>query len=169
MSPGVLRCDAAPSPMKHHAPHASPPLGRARFGAGAGGLILLTVFFAAGCTTPTQTVPATDSTKYTLESTERFAALDRAAQQSIDCTGLLEHPLADGRTEVVANLRNQDPKPVTIETSCHFRDPHGLTTLEETAWQSVTIPGNATIAVRFTTAKTTGPVSKYTVRVRSAR
>lgn len=155
--------------MKHHAPHASRSVGRNLIAAGAGLLATIGLLLTTGCTTPTQVVPPADSTKYTLESTERFSALDAATGQSIDCTGLLEHPLADGRTEVVANLRNRDAKPVAVEASCLFRDPHGLTTLEETAWQSVTIPADATLAVRFTTAKTTGPVSKYTVRVRTAR
>jgi uncharacterized protein YcfL len=120
----------------------------------------------AGCTTAPEAAHPAETTKYTLENTDRFALVDGATGFAVSCTGLMEHPLADGRTEIVANLKNRDRKGLTVQASCMFRDTMGLPT-EETPWQAVTLPEGATVAVRFTA---TGSTAKnYTVRVRDSR
>lgn len=119
-----------------------------------------------GCATQPESPHPADTTKYTLEDTDRFALLDGAASHALSCTGLMELPLADGRMEIVANIKNRETRSVSIQASCVFRDAYGAA-LEETPWQNVTLPENATVGVRFTAAKAT--MKNYTVRVRPGR
>ena len=130
----------------------------------AGVLSVIALIGATGCSTqPTVTeTPAT--TKYTLENTDRFILLDRVP---VSCTGLMDHPLADGKMEVVANLKNRDNRRIEVQASCVFRTEGGTTPPEETPWQTVTVPENSTITVRFAAAQPSA--KKYSVRVRAAR
>lgn len=125
------------------------------------------VTLLAACSTPLQPTPAAETTKYTLENTDRFALIDGAEQHAISCTGLMELPLADGRLEIVANLKNRESQPLKIEASCAFQNAAGDLVLEDSPWQAVTLPENATVSVHFTA--TTTAAKKYTVRVRDAR
>jgi uncharacterized protein YcfL len=127
---------------------------------------LTATLLLAGCTTPLTPPPPAETTKYTLENTDRFALVEGATQHAISCTGLMELPLADGRLEVVANLKNRETQPLKVEASCAFKNAADVTT-EETPWQAVTLPDNATVSVHFTA--TTPAAKKYTVRVRDAR
>jgi hypothetical protein len=120
----------------------------------------------AGCAASPTTPPAFENTKYTLEKTDRFALLDRMASHTVSCTGLITRSLADGRTELVANLKNREGQRLEAQASCVFRDEQGVT-IEETAWQPVTLPENSTVSVRFVTKAPA--TSRYTVRVRDAR
>lgn len=117
----------------------------------------------AGCSTEPESAHASDTTKYTLEDTDRFT---NTAQHAVSCTGLMEVPLADGRMEIVANLKNRENQKVNVQASCVYRDATGMT-VEETAWQAVTLPENGTVAVRFAASKAT--TKNYTVRVRDPR
>jgi uncharacterized protein YcfL len=122
---------------------------------------------SAGCVATAGAFPALDTTKFTLENTDRFMLLDQPAQNSVTCTGLQEIPLADGRLEVVANVKNRESHPVQVQINCVFKDEQGFATGDETAFQTITLPENATEAVRFTAMNTLA--KKYTVRVRQAR
>ena len=120
----------------------------------------------AGCATQPGPLPPQDTTKYTLESTEKFVLMDEATQTSVTCTGLQERTLADGRLEVVANLRNSGGKPVKILVQCVFLDEQGLPVGPEARWRTQSINASSTEVVRFT-----APVlaaRKYSIRVRSA-
>lgn len=129
--------------------------------AAAGALALL-----AGCATEPEPFHPLETTKYTLENTDRLA-VDRATQHAVTCTGLYDRLLANGRMEVVANLRNREKHKLEVQASCVFKDESGINLLEETAWQPVSIAENATATVHFTA---TNPLSKkYTIRVRQAR
>ncbi|MEX2044815.1 MAG: YcfL family protein [Opitutus sp.] len=127
-------------------------------------LSLAMLGLGAGCATST---PAPlDTTKFTLENTERFVLMDKPAQHSVTCTGLQERPLADGRLEVVANVKNRERRRVQVQVNCLFKDGQGLSA-GETPWQTLLLTENATEAVRFTSEN---PLArKYTVRVRNAR
>lgn len=116
-----------------------------------------------GCATEPESTHPSDTTKYTLEDTDRFT---NTAQHAVSCTGLMEVPMADGRMEIVANLKNRENQKVNVQASCVYRDPTGVT-VEETPWQTVTLPENGTVAVRFAAAKAT--TKNYTVRVRDVR
>ncbi len=134
-------------------------------------LLLLTATFAvlglAGCVHETGPFPPLDTTKFTLENTDRFVLLDQAAQNSVTCTGLQEVPLSDGRLEVVANVKNRENRRIQVQVNCLFKDAQGFPTGDETPWQNLILSEYATEAVRFTAM---GPAAKkYTVRVRQAR
>jgi uncharacterized protein YcfL len=108
-----------------------------------------------------------DTTKFTLENTDRFVVLDRPAQYSVTCTGLQDRPLADGRMEVTANVKNREARRIQVQINCVFKDDQGFSTGDETPWQTLILSENSTEAVRFTAMNT--QARKYTVRVRQAR
>src|SRR3954470_11698403 len=122
---------------------------------------------AGGCAAEAGPFPALDSTKFTLENTDRFVALDQAIQHSVTCTGLQEIPLADGRLEVVANVKNREPRRIQVQINCVFKDEQGFSTGDETPFQTLILTENSTEAVRFTAMN--AAAKKYTVRVRQAR
>ena len=93
--------------------------------------------------------------------------LDQAAQYSVTCTGIQEIPLADGRLEVVANVKNRESRRIQVQVSCVFKDAQGFSTGDETPWNTLILSENATEAVRF--SSTSPSAKKYTVRVRQAR
>lgn len=121
----------------------------------------------AGCVTEPGPFAPLDTTKFTLENTDRFVLLDQPAQYSVTCTGLQERPLADGRLEVVANVKNREARRIQIQINCVFKDDQGFSTGDETPWQTLILSENATEAVRFTAMN--AQARKYTVRVRQAR
>lgn len=120
-----------------------------------------------GCVQPTGPFPPLDTTKFTLENSDRFVLLDQPAQNSVTCTGLQEIPLADGRLEVVANVKNRENRRLEVQINCVFKDAQGFSTGDETPWQTLILSEFATEAVRFTAMNT--QAKKYTVRVRQAR
>lgn len=128
----------------------------------AGGLSLL-----GGCVTEPGPFAPQDTTKYTLENTTNFVLLDKATQNSVTCTGLQERPLADGRLEVVANVKNRENRRIQVQVNCVFKDEQGFSTGDETPFQALILAENSTEAVRFTAMNTLS--KKYTVRVRQAR
>ena len=121
----------------------------------------------SGCATQTGPFPPLDTTKFTLENTERFVLLDQPTQNSVTCTGLQEIPLTDGRLEVVANVKNRENRRIEVQISCVFKDAQGFSTGDETPWQTLILSEFATEAVRFTAMNT--QAKKSTVRVRQAR
>jgi uncharacterized protein YcfL len=126
------------------------------------GLILL-----GGCATEPGPFTPQDTTKYTVENTEKFVLLDKATQYSITGTGLQERTLPDGRLEVVANVKNRENRRLQVQISCVFKDEQGFTTGDETPYQTLILAENSTEAVRFTAMNTLA--KRYTIRVRQAR
>ena len=123
--------------------------------------------FAAGCQTEPGPHLPQDTTKYTLESTERFVVMDKQVQRSVTCTGLQEGMTADGRMEVAANIKNRESRRIQVQVSCAFKNAQGFSTGDETPWQTLILGENATETVRFTA--TNNQAQRYTVRVRQAR
>ena len=121
----------------------------------------------SGCVTQTGPFQPLDTTKFTLENTDRFVLLDQPAQNSVTCTGLQEVPLTDGRLEVVANVKNRENRRIEVQINCVFKDAQGFSTGDETPWQTLILSEYSTEAVRFTAMNT--QAKKYTVRVRQAR
>ncbi len=123
--------------------------------------------FSAGCATAPVPAPTPETTRYGAENTENFMLLDRVSLAKIACTGLQPRTLADGRLEVVANVKNRDAATIQIQINCVFKDANGFSTGDDTPFQTVTLAENETRAVRFTAAN---PLAKnYTIRVRPAR
>ena len=121
----------------------------------------------AGCVTEPGPFQPLDTTKYTLENTDKFVLLDKPAQISVTCTGLQERILADGRLEVVANVKNRESRRIEVQINCVFKDDQNFATGDETPFQTLILAENSTEAVRFTAMNTTA--KKYTIRVRQAR
>jgi len=120
-----------------------------------------------GCATQPGPHAPLDTTKYTLENTDKFVLLDQPAQYSVTCTGLQERMLADGRLEVVANVKNREARRIQVQINCVFKDEQGFSNGDETPFQTLILSENATEAVRFTAMNTAA--KKYTIRVRQAR
>jgi uncharacterized protein YcfL len=129
--------------------------------AATAGLVLL-----VGCATPGPFTPQ-DTTRYTIENTEKFVLLDKPTQVSVTCTGLQERTLADGRLEVVANVKNREARRIEVQINAVFKDDQGFSTGDETPFQTLILAENSTEAVRFTAINTLA--KKYTIRVRQAR
>jgi hypothetical protein len=123
--------------------------------------------FLAGCTTEPGPFRPLDTTKFTLENTDKFVLLDQPAQYSVTCTGLQERTLGDGRLEVVANVKNRESRRIQVQINCVFKDEQGFSTSDETPFQTLILSENATEAVHFTAMNTLA--KKYTIRVRQAR
>ncbi len=121
----------------------------------------------AGCATQPGPYTPQDTTKYTVESTEKFVLLDEPTQVSVTCTGLQERVLADGRIEVVANVKNREDRRIQVQIQCVFKDEQGFSTGDETPWQTLILSENSTEAVKFTAMNTAA--KRYTIRVRQAR
>lgn len=128
----------------------------------AAGLLLL-----AGCATEPGPFTPQDTTKYTVENTEKFVLLDKPTQYSVTCTGLQERALPDGRLEVVANVKNRENRRIQVQVNCVFKDAQGFSTGDETPFQTLILAENSTEAVRFTAMNTLA--KRYTIRVRQAR
>jgi uncharacterized protein YcfL len=128
---------------------------------------LAALALSAGCVNEPGPFAPLDTTKFTLENTDRFVLLDKPAQYSVTCTGLQERPLADGRLEVTANVKNREARRIQVQINCVFKDDQGFSTGDETPWQTLILSENSTEAVRFTAMN--AQARKYTVRVRQAR
>jgi uncharacterized protein YcfL len=130
--------------------------------AAAAGLLLF-----AGCATEPGPFTPQDTTRYTVENTDKFVLLDKPTQTSVTCTGLQERVLADGRLEVVANVKNREARRIQVQINAVFKDDQGFSTGDETPFQTLILAENSTEAVRFTAMNTLA--KKYTIRVRQAR
>jgi hypothetical protein len=121
----------------------------------------------AGCVAPPRAVAPQDSTKFSVENTDRFVPLDAASQTWVSCTGLQERTLADGRLEVVTDVKNRVQAFVRVEVQCVFSDDQGASTGEMTPWRIVNLPVDSTEAVRFVAPNPA--MKKYSIRVRAIR
>lgn len=121
----------------------------------------------AGCATEPGPFTPQDTTKYTVENTEKFVLLDKPTQYSVTCTGLQERNLPDGRLEVVANVKNRENRRIQVQINCVFKDEQGFTAGDETPFQTLVLAENSTEAVRFTAMN--AQAKRYTIRVRQAR
>ncbi len=130
-------------------------------------LLALAAAGLAGCRTSSGPFAPLDSTKYTIESTDKFVALDETAQKNVSCTGLQERVLADGRLEVVANVRNRETRPFVVQVNCIFKDDQGAPIGDETPFRNLALPGSSTETVTFTSANNLA--RQYTIRVRQGR
>jgi hypothetical protein len=130
-------------------------------------MAMATVMAGSSCTTHPVPNQAAETTKYTLENTDKFAALDEVTREAIACTGVQYLTPSDGRMELIANLKNRGGRPIEIQTACVFRDAQGNPIGGETPWQTLTLAENTTQAVHFTAQTAAG--KKYTVRVRQVR
>jgi len=112
-------------------------------------------------------LPLQEATRYSIESTEKFVLLDPATQASVTCTGLQERILADGRLEVVANVKNLEGRRIQVQINCVFKDAQHMSTGDETPWATLILDENQTQAVHYTSMNDLAKT--YTIRVRQSR
>ena len=129
--------------------------------------VLLAALVLSGCQTPPGPFLPQDTTKYSIENTEKFVLMDRPTQISVTCTGLQERINPDGRLEVVANVKNRENRRIQVQVRCVFKDEQSASTGDETPWQTLILGENATDAVRYTAMN--NQARKYTISVRQAR
>lgn len=127
-------------------------------------LPLLGAALLAGCRTANPPPPLPDSTKYSIENTNKFIFLDEASKAFVTCTGLQERVLPDGRLQIVANVKNREDRPMRIQADCVFKDEQGFSTGDETPFQTLTLPANATQTVSFTASNNLA--RRYSIGVR---
>ncbi len=102
------------------------------------------------------------------ETTEPVVLLDPGVQHSVTVAGQpFARTLEDGRLEVVVQLRNRENRRIEVQANCVFKDVNGISTGDETPFQTVILTENATEAVRFVSMN--DRAKRYTVRVRQAR
>jgi hypothetical protein len=118
----------------------------------------------AGCAASPGSQAPRDSAKYTVENTDQFVALDPATEASVNCTGLQERTLGDGRLEVIANVKNLGSAAKRVRIQCVFLDELGGPVGAEGPWQELALAGGSTEVVRFTAADTRA--KRYAIRVR---
>ena len=122
------------------------------------------VLFFAGC--GGGAYAPKNTTKFDLENKESFVLMDSMVQHSVSCTGIQERRLADGRLELVANVRNRETRRIEVQISCVFKDAQGFPTGDETPWVPLILTENAQEGVRVTSMN--DKAFKYTFRVRQA-
>lgn len=126
--------------------------------------VALAAIALAGCRTTRDVGTLSQTTKYTIENTNKFLPLDDATQASVTCTGLQEKYLPDGRLEVVANVKNRFDRPNRVQIDCVFKDEEGASTGDETPYRTLTLGRHETKAVTFISS--TNLARQYTIQVR---
>lgn len=129
---------------------------------------LTTALFVAGCSTYDKGpyLPEESRTP-AYENTEPIVLLDPGVQHSVTTPAYTARPLDDGRLEVIVHLRNRENRRIEIQANCVFKDAEGITTGDETPFQTVILTENATEQVRFVSMN--DKAKRFTVRVRQAR
>jgi uncharacterized protein YcfL len=101
------------------------------------------------------------------ESTEPVVLLDPGVQHSVTYTAVNASTLEDGRLEAIVQLRNRENRRIEVQANCVFKDVNGVSTGDETPFQTVILTENATEHVKFTSMN--DKAKRYTIRVRQAR
>jgi uncharacterized protein YcfL len=108
-----------------------------------------------------------NATVYDLENRGQLVLMDKGVQHSVTTSGIQEGINAEGRLEVVANIRNRENRRIQVQINCVFKDAQGFSTGDETPWQNLILTENSQEAVRFISMN--DKAQKYTIRVRQAR
>lgn len=125
--------------------------------------------FVAGCETAHDKGPYVPQQVKapTYESTEPVVLLDPGVQYSVTAPAYQARTLEDGRLEAVVQLRNRENRRIEVQANCVFKDVNGVSTGDETPFQTVILTENATEQVKF--VSTNDKAKRYTIRVRQAR
>ena len=131
---------------------------------------VVAALFVAGCESTHDKGPYLPQQSKTppYESSELVVLLDPGVQHSVTTTGQPQaRLLEDGRLEVVVQLRNRENRRIEVQANCVFKDVNGLSTGDETPFQTVILTENATEHVKFVSAN--DKAKRFTIRVRQAR
>jgi uncharacterized protein YcfL len=133
-------------------------------------IVPLALLAGAGCQSAYDKGPYAPQASQTpaYESTEPVVLMDPGVQHSITATGQpFAQMLPDGRLEVTVQLRNRENRRIEVQANCVFKDVNGISTGDETPWQTVILTENSTEHVKFVSAN--DKAKRYTIRVRQAR
>jgi len=133
-------------------------------------IIPAAVLIVAGCKSAYDQGPYVPQASKTpaYESTEPVVLMDPGVLQSITATGQpLAQTLPDGRLEATVQLRNRENRRIEVQANCVFKDVNGISTGDETPWQTVILTENSTEHVKFVSAN--DKAKRFTIRVRQAR
>jgi len=133
-------------------------------------ILLASVVFVllAGCkSSDTGAYAPANVGKANQEMTLKFVAQDKAVQQSVTCEGIQERHLADGRLQIVANVRNRENRRIQVQINCVFKDEQNFPVEDETPYRTLILTENSMEGVEFTSLN--DKAKNYTVRVRQAR
>jgi len=118
----------------------------------------------SGCQMATIPAMPLTTTKYTLQQTEKLSLMDSRVQGSVSSTGIQHSVLADGRLQVVVNIKNRDSQPNRVELSILFKSADSMVDVGESPWQVIELDAFATQAVKF--VSTSVAARNFKVRVR---
>jgi len=129
-------------------------------------LILLgtTVIIFTGCQSGGAYLPQ-ETNKNNYEDSEHFVLMDSRVQHSITSPGIQQTTLADGRLQVVANLRNREERRLQVQAQCEFKDAQGYA-VDSTPWINVFLTERAEESIKFVSFN--DQAKRFTVRVREA-
>jgi uncharacterized protein YcfL len=129
-------------------------------------LPILTLIIAAIMTTGCHSGPYTPQTngQPDLENHEKVVLMDGMVQRSVATPSLQVTPLADGRMQVVCNVRNRETRRIQVQIQCVFKDANGFPTGDETPWTNLILTENAQEGVPFTSMNNLA--KNYTIRIR---
>ena len=133
-------------------------------------LLPLAALLAAGCASSHDKGPYLPQNSATppYETTEPVVLMDPGVQYSITTVGQpVARLLDDGRMEVVVSLRNRENRRIEVQGQCVFKDVGGITTGDETPWQTLILTENSTEQIKFTSSN--DKAKRFTIRVRQAR
>jgi len=138
------------------------------------GLVSFGVGLLSGCQSSSGPYLPPNTTKYSVESTDKFVLLDKYSQGAVSCTGLQERVTPANLVEVAANVKNRETEKIQVQVCCVFHDenapaaqPGAEIPMDQTAWQTVVLDAGATETVRFMSPKTQDRA--YSIHVRQAR
>jgi len=121
----------------------------------------------AGCATETGAHLPENSDQFTQEKSANFVLMDPGAKKSVTHAGLQTATLADGRLQVSAVVRNRENRRLQVQVQCVFKDAGGISTGDETPWQTLILTENGMETVTFQSMNE--HARTFTVRVREAR
>jgi len=101
-----------------------------------------------------------------LENKSEYALMGPRVQRSIDISNTQKRFLADGRLELITNIRNRENRRIEVQVSCVFKDERNFATGDETPWQTLILTENAQEAVNFTSMN--DRAKNFTIRVRES-
>ncbi len=107
-----------------------------------------------------------NTTRYAFEQTNPFVLMDKNVEHSVTCTEIQRGTTADGRLQVVANVRNRENRRIQVQINCVFKDEQGFSTGDETPWENLILTENAQESVRFVAMN--DKAKNFTIRVREA-
>ncbi|MEO5802394.1 MAG: YcfL family protein [Verrucomicrobiota bacterium] len=108
-----------------------------------------------------------NATVYDLENSGRLVLMDRGVRNSVTSSGIQERINADGRLEVIANIRNRDNRRIHVQIGCVFKDEQGFSTGDETPWRTLILTENSQESVKFISMN--DKARRYTIRIRQTR